>query len=489
MARCTPVLEHSMLESSCVRALQMAPRNIVVCHGGIWKNKIYENGTESYIFVPPSVVTPDDADEDDICCRRATEIVTPSEISHNDEEDLQDDTWEETNAHGRQWIITGALYQASIPFDKVGVEVNSRDKLCEGATFMSKEEMITALGLYHLVNHVDYRAERSSTTRFGVVCKHKDHCAFFMRATAHGTVWRVIKWNAPHTCQIDLTRHSPPMVSSKNWGAHVVSMFRRAANCYRAQDFEKYMNHLFLASENGAYKKLLDADPMRWARSKCVVRRYGFMTSNCAECFNGRLRWARRLPVCTLLECVRTLIGHWFSERRKNALARTHELTEELDLDLIPCAHAVAALSKSNHVVSSYVSSYYTTQTLRGMYSAEVMPILHPDDWDVPFEVSTRVVLTPSNPRQAGRPRTSRISSSAQSSSRSNSRVKVCSRCQQTGHNRATCTEVIPLSQGSHIDSNNVNQASSSRTRRPKHCSICHEIGHTRVKCPQRSTG
>ncbi|KAH6800307.1 hypothetical protein C2S52_000771 [Perilla frutescens var. hirtella] len=88
------------------------------------------------------------------------------------------------------------------------------------------------------------------------------------------------------------------------------------------------MRNISIASENGAYKRLLDADLIRWARCKSPVHHYEFMTSNCAECLNVRLHWARRLSVCTLLEYVRTLTGCWFYERRKNAIGRTHPLTQ-----------------------------------------------------------------------------------------------------------------------------------------------------------------
>lgn len=113
-------------------------------------------------------------------------------------------------------------------------------------------------------------------------------------------------------------------------------------------------------------------------------------------------------------------------------------------------------------------------ETLRKMYSADVNPIPHPEEWCVPVEVSRRVVRAPDNPRQAGRPRTSRIQSTAESSSRSRSRS--CSRCHKIGHYRSSCNEEVPIQQ---ITDYEVNGA-----RRPKTCSICHEADHTKRRCP-----
>ncbi|KAH6800893.1 hypothetical protein C2S52_001357 [Perilla frutescens var. hirtella] len=306
----------------------------------------------------------------------------------------------------------------------------------------------------------------------------------------------------------------------KRWGPNVVAMFQKAAS-YRTQEFEKHMRNISIASENGAYKRLLDTDPIRWARCKSPVRRYKFMTSNCAECLNGRLHWARRLPVCTLLECVRTLIGCWFYERRKNALGRSHPLTQyavgevvksieqgktmtvqpissmkfkvtsgmkhytvdlsvrkcsclEFDLNLIPCPHAAAAIS------------YYSTENLGKMYSAEVFPVAHPDEWNIPLEMASRVVSAPPNPRQAGRPRMSRIRSASQSLS-GGRRVRArCARCGQSGHNRATCTDFIPISEGSQVGSNEFSASNTTRSRRTHRCGICRGSGHTRTTCLNR---
>ncbi|KAH6823047.1 hypothetical protein C2S53_002041 [Perilla frutescens var. hirtella] len=79
---------------------------------------------------------------------------------------------------------------------------------------------------------------------------------------------------------------------------------------------------------------------------------------------------------------------------------------QEFHIDLIHCPHTAVAIG------------YYITENLREMYSGEVMKIAHPDNWDVPLEVSSRVVLPPHNLRQAGCSRTNRMSIGSRSLSR-----------------------------------------------------------------------
>ncbi|XVF63993.1 hypothetical protein PTKIN_Ptkin09bG0131600 [Pterospermum kingtungense] len=129
----------------------------------------------------------------------------------------------------------------------------------------------------------------------------------------------------------------------------------------------------------------------RWARAFSPLRRYRFMTSNVAESLNFALRNARKFPVSTVLEFIRGLIQKWFHERGEKAAERTEVLTEHVtkimmfnkayadfmavkaissyefqvldgtrerfvnlqdrtcscrkfQLDLLPCAHAIAAI-------------------------------------------------------------------------------------------------------------------------------------------------
>ncbi|XP_057779845.1 uncharacterized protein LOC130998447 [Salvia miltiorrhiza] len=80
-----------------------------------------------------------------------------------------------------------------------------------------------------------------------------------------------------------------------------------------------------------AYQKLMTVGLEKWAQSKCPVRRYSCLTSNAAESFNGRLLWARRLPICLLIEGIRMVIEKWFDER--------HEAAKSIQQDITPEAH------------------------------------------------------------------------------------------------------------------------------------------------------
>ncbi|KAL6549489.1 hypothetical protein OROHE_008606 [Orobanche hederae] len=275
------------------------------------------------------------------------------------------------------------------------------------------------------------------------------------------------------------------------WGDHAIIMFQAAANAYRCRDFEDRMDNL-KGFAPGAHDKLMAADPVRWARSKCPVRRYNFLTSNCAECLNGRLRWARKLPVCTLLECVRMMIGQWFAERRAEAMKRTQELTAFVEARLARAAelsnkYSIEEISPTKYKQTkqsavAYVADYFTTQNLREIYVGEVMPTPIPDEWCVPDEVSSRIVATPANTRQAGHPCQNRMSAGSESRTSSS---KFCGRCFKRGHYQNTCKVHMDI-KFSVEEASTSQVVNTSKRRRPKTCSIYHVSGHTRQTCGKR---
>ncbi|KAH6830041.1 hypothetical protein C2S53_004158 [Perilla frutescens var. hirtella] len=215
-------------------------------------------------------------------------------------------------------------------------------------------------------------------------------------------------------------------------------------------------------SLDGAHKKLIDVGLERWARSKCPVRRYGFLMSNAAETFNARILWARRLPICSMIKAIRHVIEPWFDKRRELVNARDHPLTEEALRKLIeevekshfynvvaitqstfkglmPCSHAAASIVRNNELIYDYVWSYYKMINLRDTYELSVNPLPHRDEWVVPKHIASIKVLPPIVTRQAGRPPIRRHRSDTEAFNRPHRQPMKCSICHEPGHTQTTC--------------------------------------------------
>ncbi|GAB2282125.1 hypothetical protein Dimus_039520 [Dionaea muscipula] len=238
------------------------------------------------------------------------------------------------------------------------------------------------------------------------------------------------------------------------------------------------------------------------------------MTSNIVENLNSCLRHARKLPICSVVEFVRDMLQRWFVERRDDAARSNSFLTEwatalvnkctgdaecmqvkpignfnyqvmdgqrgyvvdlslrsctcrRFDLDLLPCAHAIAAVRyyhyhhrswiyhlvrmilifflcrrRAKQSVASICADYYKVDTLMQMYAGRVCPVGDPDDWDCPERVREKLVNPPVIHIPAGRPKSRRIPSGAERRPR---RQQRCSNCQDVGHNHVNCKGSTPL--------------------------------------------
>lgn len=145
--------------------------------------------------------------------------------------------------------------------------------------------------------------------------------------------------------------------------------------------------------------------------------------------------------------------------------------------------------------------AYYSTNTWREIYASEVMPIPDPSVCSIPELIQSRVVGTPSNPKQAGRPKKKRMvpgdAAKKISSNEVNEDVgedssiiaesittpKKCSRCDKSGHNVTTCTTFLGMADLGVGVIDGVHCIGEKRKRKPKSCGICGVVGHTRKKC------
>ncbi|EOY16500.1 Uncharacterized protein TCM_035290 [Theobroma cacao] len=89
----------------------------------------------------------------------------------------------------------------------------------------------------------------------------------------------------------------------------IVAIFTLVANSYREGDFNEHMNQLNQICKDG-YDHLMKLFPKRWARAWSPVRCYKLMTLNIVKCINLCLRWARKMPITVLIECIRGMFQY-----------------------------------------------------------------------------------------------------------------------------------------------------------------------------------
>ncbi|XP_057802661.1 uncharacterized protein LOC131017932 [Salvia miltiorrhiza] len=284
------------------------------------------------------------------------------------------------------------------------------------------------------------------------------------------------------------------------YGKAAVALYQKAAYAYRESEFDAAMASLkALREEGGAYSKLLQVGPQKWVRCKCPVRRYSFLTSNVAESFNSRLLWARRLPICSMVEAIRHIIEKWFDERHEAAKAFSadvtpealRKLTVELErsrqyevvamspstfkvkstkktfkvnvetqsctcmewyMNLVPCSHAVAAIRHLGDDISKHVGDYYQAAKLREAYSYRVNSVPPQASWTIPSNMEGFCILPPIIGRQSGHPKTTRHRGPTE----------------RTAPTQRTAPDNTP---------------SSSRSHAPRSCSLCGSESHTRDCC------
>ncbi|XP_057796423.1 uncharacterized protein LOC131012474 isoform X2 [Salvia miltiorrhiza] len=152
---------------------------------------------------------------------------------------------EEEHRQGpRQWVIPGAKYHASLLIEpEISYDYNS-DTISIGAIFTDKENMRIQLGLYHLLNRVEYIVDRSTKRRFGALCKFKDQCSFLLRATAYGAIWRIFKLVA-HTCQKDLRLRCRPTICAKVVGAYFAPTLSKEGSILKPKEIQAQLKRDF----------------------------------------------------------------------------------------------------------------------------------------------------------------------------------------------------------------------------------------------------
>ncbi|KAL7587938.1 uncharacterized protein LOC111910904 [Lactuca sativa] len=279
----------------------------------------------------------------------------------------------------------------------------------------------------------------------------------------------------------------------------LVNLLWDAANALTVMDFESKILEIEEISQEAAY--WIRRIPARlWATAYFEGTRFGHLTANIVESFNAWILEASALPIIQMMECIRRQLMTWFNERREASMqwtsilvpsaerrvseaidrARTYQVlrANEAEFEVIshegtnivdirnrcclcrgwqlyglPCAHAVAALLSCRQNVHRLTESFFTVAAYRKAYSQTIHPVPDKTLWK---EMSTGdmslaeggggggvteiVINPPKSLRPPGRPRKRRVRSEDRGRVK---RVVHCSRCNQTGHFRTTCSAPI----------------------------------------------
>ncbi|PKU84564.1 hypothetical protein MA16_Dca017951 [Dendrobium catenatum] len=253
-------------------------------------------------------------------------------------------------------------------------------------------------------------------------------------------------------------------------------------------------------------QKLQELVPTVVAREKlCIVsdkhpglfdegHRYGIMTTNASECFNGVLKRARGLPIQGLIMSIYYNLVALFLRRSAEAqkwveagqspfVPQTMVVIQRAERDArrcpepvtinrnefevidtssrankveitnaasctctclrpqryhVPCVHVVAVAGARRWDHNAFVSPIFTIEKYLATYS-KLFHVFPPKDIWPGFNEEHGLIplLAPTFRRRAGRPRMNRFRNTMDELSSSSN--KACGFCKQTGHNRSTC--------------------------------------------------
>ncbi|KAL0928806.1 hypothetical protein M5K25_000729 [Dendrobium thyrsiflorum] len=239
---------------------------------------------------------------------------------------------------------------------------------------------------------------------------------------------------------------------------------------------------------------LVERDLSKWTLIFDGGFRYGVMTTNASEAFNGILKRARGLPVQALITTIYYNIVRMFIRRLEMIIAEEHQsnnffsarvqvkirklesdarrIPEPTRVNLhefqvfdmssrsyrvditpgsnslcscgrtiiyhMPCAHVISCTAAVRLSHLEYVSEFYTLNNFKMTYVDEFHTIPDKQFWPIHDPVVGLYPLTPPNfRRRSGRPKSTRYRNTMDERRHESSRV--CSHCHMTGHNKTTC--------------------------------------------------
>ncbi|KAJ4717563.1 MuDR family transposase [Melia azedarach] len=284
--------------------------------------------------------------------------------------------------------------------------------------------------------------------------------------------------------------HIGQNLKAKFKDVNVHELFFKAASLYRQSEFNDFMAEIRKVDQR-ADQYLVEIGYENWARAHFDGRRYGIMSINTAECMSAILQDALELPITKLVDHIREILQLLFWERRNEAINMNNQLTnwaegelqlrhdkslsyhvldtdlqefivkdgffddkvnlndrmcscQELQLEQLPCQHALAVCRFGSISCYTLCSAFYSSEALVAAYAESIYPVGIQEEWDVSEEVRNRIILPPSKHRTCEHPMKKRKQLQSEEKT-----VRKCGRCGSLGHNRKTCKAEIADMPGS----------------------------------------
>ncbi|XP_022895212.1 uncharacterized protein LOC111409391 [Olea europaea var. sylvestris] len=216
--------------------------------------------------------------------------------------------------------------------------------------------------------------------------------------------------------------------------------FNSAVRAYTLSEYEYNMQQLDVI--NGKIRDYLDdVGPTKWSRFHMPMNRYSTMTLNIVESVNVVTKSAKNYSIVARINQAMFLASY----ENLTFVVDIEGCTctcRKLQVDQLPCPHALAVVASAKMDPYEFCSYYYTREAYKNTYNEIVFFVGNPNEWIVPKDFENIVVLPSNQKRSCGRPTEKRFRFVVED----NITVK-CGRCDESGHNHRTCSSLVPLSQ------------------------------------------
>lgn len=263
--------------------------------------------------------------------------------------------------------------------------------------------------------------------------------------------------------------------------------FVAAAHAIRLVGFKKFVEQIKLVSSH-AYNWVMQIEPEYWTNASFKGERYIQITQNVAELYIKVMEEARNSTITQKIGALISMISELVNTRQADSSnwctkltpSKHEKLQEEIahaiglkvlfssdtlfevhddvnhvvDLNKLectclgwkttglPCRHAIAVFNSTRRTVYEYCSKYFTVDSYRSTYSESIHPVpcggKPAEEEEEGTESDTVHVLPPCPSRLPSQPKTKEAKREGPAK-----RVVFCSRCKESGHNKASCKAAL----------------------------------------------